>query len=720
MINKRIRVLAALIVVLLFSFSGFAQQELKKKRKSASLDGTTGLFKTWDAESLRQGEMNFSLGFDHFNRDPGELVIKRVPAGVAIGLLDQLELFAEMDALKRVRSLSTQTYRVLPGALPRPATSLGGVNSFTNAAPFMDVPVATDRGDALVGVKLNLISEDRGGPLSMALAATLGIPGHTNITTLNRGLSTGSYQGGFTALLSKTAADVLRAHLNMGVNLVQDPEINGVTLAKLQNEFIYRGGAEFPPYGTFRIITELSGKKYFGDDKTVGLNPKSPIDLILGMRVYPKEWFSLGAGYQASLNHVDRDSPSEAFSTIFPAGTNGFVIQGAFGVRRHIPPTATCSVANPSIKQDEQTALRVGVAAPDAESMTYNWSATGGKITGNNDTATFDATGVAPGKYTVTANVNDGHSSTSCSTDITVIKKNLAPTVACSASTIAVTQGDSVTVRADASDPNNDVLKYVWTVNGQNLAATGPSVTFGSEGRQPGNYNITVTVSDGEFNASCTSAITVRERVRPNQPPTIEALTPTVDVLSGGTVPLQVRASDPDGDPLQYSWSTTGGAIRGSGDNVTFDATGLKAGSYTVTASVDDGRGGRASTTMTVNVSERMVLTRDDKCGYFAAGGARLDNCAKAMLDDIAIRMKNEPQLRANIIGYTDASRAETSKKNLGQNRAKAAADYLVSKGVEVSRLTNTDGGTNNPAGDNSNAAGRKKSRRVEIEFSVR
>jgi outer membrane protein OmpA-like peptidoglycan-associated protein len=123
---------------------------------------------------------------------------------------------------------------------------------------------------------------------------------------------------------------------------------------------------------------------------------------------------------------------------------------------------------------------------------------------------------------------------------------------------------------------------------------------------------------------------------------------------------------------------------------------------------------------MTVNVSERMVLTGDDKCGYLATGGTRLDNCAKAMLNDVSVRMKNEPQLRANIIGYTDASRSETSKKNLGQNRAKAVADYLVSKGIEASRLTGTDGGTNNPAGNNSNTAGRKKNRRVETEFSVR
>ena len=68
------------LAILLFSFSGFSQQDqnkstqrdAQKKRKSASLGATTGLFKTWDAETLRQGEANFNVGFDHYNCDPGQ------------------------------------------------------------------------------------------------------------------------------------------------------------------------------------------------------------------------------------------------------------------------------------------------------------------------------------------------------------------------------------------------------------------------------------------------------------------------------------------------------------------------------------------------------------------------------------------------------------------------------------------------------------------------
>jgi outer membrane protein OmpA-like peptidoglycan-associated protein len=192
-----------------------------------------------------------------------------------------------------------------------------------------------------------------------------------------------------------------------------------------------------------------------------------------------------------------------------------------------------------------------------------------------------------------------------------------------------------------------------------------------------------------------------------------------MDVASGGSIELRAKASDPDGDKLSYSWTATGGSVSGTGVTATFNATDVKAGSYTVTVAVTDGRGGKASCSMTVNVSERLSVTKE-KCGYFTTGGARVDNCAKAILDDLAVRMKNDPKLKANVIGYTDGSKAETGNKGLGEKRAKAMADYLESQGVEASRITSTDGGANNPVGDNKTAAGRTLNRRVEIELAVR
>jgi outer membrane protein OmpA-like peptidoglycan-associated protein len=575
----------------------------------------------------------------------------------------------------------------------------------------LDVPEATGRSDTHLGVKFNLLSERRGNALSLALAGFGTLPGQRTATGLNRGLSNGAFAGGFAILASKNIAEIARLHLNIGSNYVSNPTILDVELADLQHEFLYKVGAELPAYKNVRFIAELDGTKYFGTGST-GLNPKSPVDLILGARYYPREWLSFAGGYQISMHQKSKDTDPGALEI----GYDGFVVQGAVGTRRNDPPTVACVVAKPSILQGDTTTVRANAVDPDNDRLTYSWSASGGAIDGKEDSATFSAANLAPGKYPVTATVSDKRYQASCSSDITVLKRNVAPTATVEPASFDITQGDSVNLVCRASDGNNDPLTYSWTVNGQRLAAAGSQITFGSEGRDPGAYDVQCTASDGEASANASSKGTIRQRVIPNRPPTIECLTTTMDVASGGTIELRARAADPDGNQLSYSWSATGGAVNGTGETATFNAADVKAGSYAVTVTVDDGKGGKASCSMTVNVSERLSITKD-KCGYFSTGGTRVDNCAKAILDDLAVRMKNDPKLRANVIGYTDSN--EARRKALGERRAKAVAAYLEKQGVEASRLSITDGGINNPVGDNKKAAGRTLNRRVEIELTV-
>ncbi len=705
--------LIALSLVLVFSIPGFAQQTDSRKRLySASLDGTTGLFKAWDAETLRRGETNWTFGYDQAVRFPGELTIGRATAGLAIGIFDRLEVFESMDVQRHIVADNINFYQ--NNGVAAPATA-GIVNYYHQAAPFMDVPRSTGRSDFHFGLKLNLLSEFRGNPASIGITGFATAPGQTSDVGLKRGLSSGAWQGGLAFLASKTMGDIARLHLNLGSNFYTSPARSNVDF---QNEFIYKGGAEFLPYKRIRIITELSAIEYFGDG-SFGLNPTTPIDLILGLRTYPWKWLSLGAGYQASFQRSNNDNNPDRPAEVVDASRHGFVVQGALATRRNDPPKLTCAVAKSSILQMDTTTLRANAVDPDGDALTYSWSASGGKVSGTDGTATFDASNIPPGRYTVTANVSDEKHQVSCSSDITVLKRNYAPTASIEPSSAEITQGESVLLRCMASDRNNDRLTYSWAVDGQPLAATGSEVSFGSEGRKPGSYNVTCSASDGEAAASGSSRINVKERIIPNQPPTIECLTTTMDVASGGSIELRARAADPDRDRLSYRWSSTGGSVSGSGETAVFNASGVKAGSHTVSVAVEDGRGGKASCSMTVNVSERLSITRE-KCGFFAPNRSRLDNCAKAILDDLAVRMKNDPKLAANVIGYTDGSRMEKSKKKLGETRAKAAAKYLEQQGVESSRLNITDGGPNNPVGDNKTAAGRKLNRRVEIEIAVR
>jgi outer membrane protein OmpA-like peptidoglycan-associated protein len=389
------------------------------------------------------------------------------------------------------------------------------------------------------------------------------------------------------------------------------------------------------------------------------------------------------------------------------------------GRKNILPPSVSCSAAKPSIIEGESTTIQAKGTDPEGAGLTYSWNASGGaKVAGSGENVTFDSTGLTPGKYASTVTVFDGKYKADCSAEVTVLQKNRPPTATVEPSTFTITQGESVNLRCNTSDPDNDQLSYEWSVDGQRLAAASPQIAFGSEGRKPGTYTVTCAVSDGKLSASSSARGTIRERIIPNQPPTIECLTTTMDVASGGSTELRARASDPDGDKLTYSWSATSGTVSGTGETAAFNASGVRAGSYTVTATVDDGRSGKASCSMMVNVSERLSVTKE-KCGYFAPGKARVDNCAKAILDDLAVRMKNDPKLRANIIGYTDGSSMEKSKKALGESRAKAVAAFLQQQGVEASRLTTTDGGANNPVGDNKTVAGRTLNRRVEIELSV-
>jgi hypothetical protein len=86
---------------------------------------------------------------------------------------------------------------------------------------------------------------------------------------------------------------------------------------------------------------------------------------------------------------------------------------------------------------------------------------------------------------------------------------------------------------------------------------------------------------------------------------------PVVEVGPAQTLQLPVSsftltgsASDPDGDALTYAWTTTsgGGVTIVSPDALSSEVTGLEAGRYTFTLTVDDGHGGVATASADVQV----------------------------------------------------------------------------------------------------------------------
>ncbi len=100
----------------------------------------------------------------------------------------------------------------------------------------------------------------------------------------------------------------------------------------------------------------------------------------------------------------------------------------------------------------------------------------------------------------------------------------------------------------------------------------------------------------------------------------------------------------------------------------------------------------------------------------FPSGGARLSNIAKAKLDEVALKMKQDPALRATVIGYSDNQGSEAGNLKLSQQRAEAVKDYLVKRhGIDAARITVEGKGSADPVGDNATAAGREANRRAVI-----
>lgn len=103
---------------------------------------------------------------------------------------------------------------------------------------------------------------------------------------------------------------------------------------------------------------------------------------------------------------------------------------------------------------------------------------------------------------------------------------------------------------------------------------------------------------------------------------------------------------------------------------------------------------------------------------HFEPGSARLTNIAKAILDEVALRMKQEPSSTALVIGYTDDRENTGPNADLDRRRAEAVRDYLVSRhGIDPSRITVEGRGTSDPVGDNNTAEGRLRNRRVVIRL---
>ena len=99
----------------------------------------------------------------------------------------------------------------------------------------------------------------------------------------------------------------------------------------------------------------------------------------------------------------------------------------------------------------------------------------------------------------------------------------------------------------------------------------------------------------------------------------------------------------------------------------------------------------------------------------FEPNSAQLTEDSKSTLDHVAFTLKDWTKVRVEIGGHTDASGTEAHNLELSQARADAVRDFLISQGVDESRLVSKGYGESEPIADNNSGRGRAKNRRVEL-----
>jgi outer membrane protein OmpA-like peptidoglycan-associated protein len=289
---------------------------------------------------------------------------------------------------------------------------------------------------------------------------------------------------------------------------------------------------------------------------------------------------------------------------------------------------------------------------------------------------------------------------------------NHPPVASCSANPTSVMEGsgETVAVHVTASDPDNDTLTYSYTATGGTVEGTGADGRFSTSGLRAGPYTVNAKVDDGRGGtATCSADITVTPK--PPQKPTISCSTDRTPIQVGERTGITATANAPDGSQITYSYRATGGQVTGDGPKATFDSTGAQPGSYTVTCTATS-QGGSADATTNVDVQQPPPppqATKVGDCSYGKPNSSRVDNVCKRVLDDVALRLKNDPNAKLVITGYADSHEARAAK--LADTRADLARKYLGEKGIDASRVTTRTGTASKEKG------AEKENRRVDFTF---
>lgn len=185
-----------------------------------------------------------------------------------------------------------------------------------------------------------------------------------------------------------------------------------------------------------------------------------------------------------------------------------------------------------------------------------------------------------------------------------------------------------------------------------------------------------------------------------NRPPTMSCSADRGSMVVGERLQITAMASDPDNDPLTFSWHTSGGQIIGSGSSVSLDTSGLAPGHYTVTGRVDDGRGGAADCSVDLDVQGALVIapvvlerTLALRSIYFPTAQPTVENpdtglvesqqtILRTLAEDFKKYLEFKPDSHLILEGHADERASVEYNMALAERRVAKSKSFLVEQGV--------------------------------------
>jgi len=298
--------------------------------------------------------------------------------------------------------------------------------------------------------------------------------------------------------------------------------------------------------------------------------------------------------------------------------------------------------------------------------------------------------------------------------------------LACSANQTSVYPGQPVTVNATASNLNpGKSVTYRWS--GTGVTGNGTTATVNTRSLTPGTYTVKAEVREDKPSRACLRVIppqwadcSASFTVKTFEPPTITCFSAPDTIYPDQGSTITANAVSPQNRPLTYSYVTTGGTISGSGPTVAYSSTGAPTGTARIICNVTDDNGLTASATTPLTIIPRPVPPVQHTQALCSisfskdkARPTRVDNEAKACLDEVALSLQKQSDAKVVIVGNSDTTEkakqqtaAEKHKTandaNTADKRAVNAKDYLVTeKGIDAARISVATGKTNSQKAEN-------------------